>query len=122
MKKVMITLAVTFCLAWSACKPSVSGNAQSAGNGGADVNLECAALISAATVLMGSGEAENDPALTRRALVSSMTYLNAYAIPKGLKEPQAFQDLKQKRAALIGALPAAEVMSGARRCVSRSPL
>ncbi|MEO1206356.1 MAG: hypothetical protein AAFV45_08485 [Pseudomonadota bacterium] len=70
----------------TACKP--------AGGVTADFNLDCAALIGAATILVRSGKVENDTALMKRTLVSSMTHLNAYAIPKGMTEAEAFAELK----------------------------
>lgn len=52
---------------------------------------------------------------------SSMTYLNAYAIPKGIKKAEAFDEVKSHRAALIESRPPAEIMRRANRCVDRSP-
>jgi hypothetical protein len=70
---------------------------------------------------MVRGEVENDAAFTKRALVSSMTHLNAYAIPRRLKEAQAFDEVKSLRANLVDKLSAAEIVSRAKRCVERSP-
>ena len=91
----------------SACKP------------GADSNLDCAALISAATYLVRDGKAENDPAVMKRALVNLMTHLNTYAIPKGLAEAEAFKELNALRASLIETRPPEEIMSRAKRCSQR---
>ncbi len=106
-------LVVLSCLAVSGCDPG--------GGGGVESNLECAALISAADVLVRNGSAEKDPVLAKRALVSSMTYLNAYAIPKRIKEAEAFEQVKSLRATLIETNPPVEIMSRAKRCADRSP-
>ena len=120
MKKVIITLAVTTLFALSACKPSGNRNGKTASDD--DANLECAALISAANRLMVTRKVETDPAFSRRALVTSMTYLNAYSVPKGLKEKQSFAEVKALRATLLETLSPAEIITRAKRCVNRSPL
>jgi hypothetical protein len=78
-------------------------------------------MISAANSLVVSGKVDNDPELAKRALVTSMTYLNAYSIPKGLKEADAFTEVKAHRASLLETLSPDEVMSQAKRCMERSP-
>lgn len=108
----MIAGAIS-CLALTACGPSEGD--------GVDANLQCAALISAASELVRTGKAENDPVLGKQALGRSMLYLNAYAIPKKLKEPEAFAEVKSLRAKLIDTRPPAEIMDRAKRCVDRSP-
>ena len=106
-------LVVLSCIALSGC--------EQAGGAGVDSNLECAALISSADVLVRNGTAEKDPVLAKRGLVSSMTYLNAYAIPKRIKEAAAFEQVKSRRATLIASHPPVEIMSRARRCADRTP-
>ncbi|MBU1209720.1 MAG: hypothetical protein KJ587_00425 [Alphaproteobacteria bacterium] len=113
MRNVAMMFGAISCCALSACSPS--------GGERIDSNLECAALISAANALVISGKAENDPGLAKRALVSSMTYLAAYAIPKGIKEAEAFEQVKSLRATLIESLTPVDIMSRARRCADRSP-
>ena len=108
-----VGLAAIACCALTACKP---------GPAGLESNLDCSALIGASTVLVQRRKAENDPVLAKRALVTSMTYLNAYAIPKGLTERDAFKDVLARRATLLETLPPAEIMSRARRCADRSPV
>jgi hypothetical protein len=105
------------CCVLAACGPSGGDDVS-----GVDANLNCSALISAANSLVVSGKVDNDPELAKRALVTSMTYLNAYAIPKGLKEGDAFTEVKARRATLIETLSPDEVMSRAKRCMDRSPL
>lgn len=114
MRNLVTLLGALSCFALAACDPAVGVKA--------DSNLSCAALIGAATVLMRNGTTENDPALMSRALVSSMTHLNAYAIPKRLKEPEAFAELKALRRTLIETRPAGEIMIRAKRCAARNPL
>ncbi len=50
-----------------------------------------------------------------------MAYLNAYAIPKRIKEAEAFGQVKSLRATLIETRPPADIMGRARRCADRSP-
>ena len=113
MKNAAMMLGTISCCALSACSPSEAERV--------DPNLKCAALISAANLLVSSGKAENDAAFAKRALVSSMTYLNAYAIPKGLKQAEAFDAVKSLRASLIAELQPVEIMSSAKRCAESSP-
>ena len=80
-----------------------------------------AALISASTYLVASGKAEDNPALTKRALTTSMAYLNAYAIPKGLKQKQAFAELTSVRKDLMESRSPGKIMSQAKRCADRNP-
>lgn len=108
----MITAALAMA-GLTACKP--------AGGVTADSNLDCAALISAATVLVRRGKAENDTALMKRALVSSMTHLNAYAIPKGMTEAEAFEELKSVRENFLENRSADEIMRRGKLCTDRTP-
>ena len=91
------------------------------GSAKVDSNLECAALISAANHLSAQGQIETDPAFDRQALVSSMTHLNAYAIPSGLRETEAFEQVNAVRAELIGATPATDILDRARTCIRNTP-
>ncbi len=113
MKTAVTIVCAVSCLGLTACGPS--------GGSGVDGNLECAALISAATELVRTGAAESDPTLTKQALGSSMTYLNAYAIPKKLREPEAFAEVKALRAKLIEQRQTAEIMKRAKQCIERRP-
>jgi hypothetical protein len=111
MKNMTRLLGSISCCALAACGP--------AGGERIDSNLECAALISASTYLIVGGKAEKDPALDKRALVTMMTHLNTYAVPKGITEKQAFAELTSLREALIGSRPPREIMSRARRCADQ---
>lgn len=113
MKNMTRLLGSISCCALTACGPAEGERI--------DSNLECAALISASTYLVAGGKAEKDPALDKRALVTMMTHLNTYAIPKGIKEKQAFDELTSRREALIGSRPPREIMSRAKRCAERIP-
>lgn len=114
MKKLATILGALSLSTLSACTPSEGARG--------DSNLTCAAIISGATYLGLKGTIEIDRAFTKRALSASMTYLNSYAIPKGLKEPQAFEELNALRASLMEELEPAELMARAKRCVERSPI
>jgi len=117
MTRIAVLCGALCCCVLAACGPSGGDDVS-----GVDANLNCSAMISAANSLVVSGKVESDPDLAKRALVTSMTYLNAYAIPKGLKEADAFTEVKAHRATLIETLSPHEVMSRAKRCMERSPL
>lgn len=114
MKTAATMLGVVSCVALSGCSPSAADKI--------DANLNCSALISAASFLASSGKVENDPAFAKRALVSSMTYLTAYAIPRRLKEAAAFEEVKSLRASLMETRQPDEIMTLARTCIDSSPL
>jgi hypothetical protein len=86
MKSMTRLLGCISCCALTACGPAEGERI--------DSNLECAALISASTYLVQSGKVENDPALTKRALFTSMTHLNTYAMPKGIKEKTGLRGIE----------------------------
>ncbi len=113
MRVAAMVLGLASCCLLTACTPS--------GAVRADSNLECSALISAATYVVAGGKAANDPVVSKRGLVSLMTYLNTYAIPKKLKEREAFEELHALRAKMMEALEPADIMRRARKCVDRTP-
>lgn len=88
---------------------------------GADSNLECAALISASTYLVNSGKAERDPVLAKRVALTGMSHLNKYAIPRKIKQAEAFKKMKVIRDELMDTRPPDEIMARARRCSDRIP-
>jgi hypothetical protein len=116
MTRVPILCGTISCFVLAACGPSGGDDVS-----GVNANLNCSAMISAANSLVVSGKVDNDPELAKRALVTSMTYLNAYSIPKELKEADAFTEVKAHRASLLETLSPDEVMSQAKRCMERSP-
>ena len=113
MRNAAVVPALLSVLALTACNPTAGLRA--------DSNLNCAALIGAATVLIRNGKVEKDPALMKRALVSSMSHLNAYAIPKGLKQAEAFAEVKALRRTFVETRPADEILNRAKRCAARTP-
>lgn len=113
MKSMTRLLGFLSCCALTACGPAEGESVAS--------NLECAALISASTYLGAGSKAEDNPALTKRALTTSMTYLNAYAIPKGLKQKQAFAELTSVRKDLMESRSPGKIMSQPERCADRNP-
>lgn len=121
MKIANILIGLFASFAMSACNPSDGGNGETARKSDFDPNLECAALISAASYLVAGGEAESDAEWAKRSLGAMMLHLNSYAIPKRMKEPEAFEALKARRVALLDELPAATVMRDARPCLRNSP-
>ena len=86
-----------------------------------DSNLDCAALISAANQLSVKGDLETDAEFDRRALNSSMTHLNSYAIPAGISEAKAFEELKTRRGELIEATSPSSILDRAKTCVRKTP-
>lgn len=122
MKRVAILVGAMSCCALAACSPPGSDDEAAAGKTTGDPNLKCAAMISAASYLVAGGKAEQDAAMTKRGLVSLMTFLNTYAIPKGLKEPEAFAELKSQRETLMETLSTDDIMAHAKLCIARSPL
>lgn len=56
-------------------------------------------MIRAADKLMSAGAIATDDSLKRRGLVSGMTHLNTYAVPKNIEEKQAFAALKPNASA-----------------------
>lgn len=121
MKKTKNILGIVFYCMLPACNSSEGDQETASSKVPVDSNLECAAMIGAANSLIGRGEIENDPTFSKRALVSSMAYLNAYAIPYGLKEPEAFKEVKSHRTALIESLSSEKIMGRAKQCIDRSP-
>jgi hypothetical protein len=111
MKNMAMIIGAVSCFSLSACTPTAGERL--------DSHLECAALISAATVLVSRGQAEQDSTLQKQGLVGLMTHLNSYAIPKGLREAEAFAELKALRSDLIGSLQPAAIMKRSNRCLRR---
>jgi len=86
-----------------------------------DSNLDCAALISAASHLASKGQLKADPHFDSRALTSSMTYLAAHAIPNGLREPEAFRQVDARRAELIETTTPSAILVRAKTCIDNTP-
>lgn len=86
-----------------------------------DSNLDCAALISAASHLSSRGQLKSDPESDSQALASSMTYLAAHAVPNGLREPEAFKQVGARRAELIATTSPSTILARAKTCIDNTP-
>jgi hypothetical protein len=87
----------------------------------ADSHLDCAALISAANHLSVQGRLKTGAAFDREAPGASMTHLNAYAIPAGIREPEAFKQVNARRDELKKSETPERIYERARACVLRTP-
>lgn len=86
----------------------------------ADSNLDCAALISAANQLSLNGQLKSDPEFDSQTLASSMMYLNAHAIPNGLREAEAFKQVNTRRAELVETTSPSIILDRAKTCISNT--
>jgi len=84
-----------------------------------DGHLRCAAMISAADRLMSNGTVPADALVVERGLVAAMTHLNAYAIPQGIGEPEAFAAVKAERDRILASLLPAMIAEQARKCIEQ---
>ena len=89
--------------------------------GDASDPMACAAAISAYTYMVAEGFSAADSEMQSQALVSGMTYLNSYAIPKGLSEPEAFTELETRREELRNTLSTEQIIEQARVCIENTP-
>lgn len=83
-----------------------------------DSNLRCAAIISQASKL---DIGKTNQLIVQRGLVASMTYLNAYSIPKNLNEKEAFAAVEAERQR-IASMSASAVIAEATACIQKIPL
>lgn len=90
-------------------------------SGTVNTNLECAAYISAATQLSVQGDLETDAEFDSKALYSSMTHLNTYAIPNGLSEAEAFEQLNALRAPMMDSEQPSKLLNRAKSCIRNTP-
>lgn len=86
-----------------------------------DDHFTCAAMISAADRLVGAGKLTVDAFSADDMLTASMSHLNAWAIPKGLKEAEAFDAVNKERERLLADLTPEEVATRAKDCISAAP-
>ena len=120
------SIALSIAAILTACSPSDESGDQSAAQEGtsvttvtdADYNLECAAMISAAD-RQGSNvkSSGNWTATSNDILVGSMTHLNTYAIPAGLREAEAFKQLDTLRTKVMREVSGAEIIERAKVCL-----
>jgi len=87
----------------------------------AESDLDCAALISAVSQLSLKGQMESEPDFHSKALTSSMMYLNAHAIPNGLREAEAFKQVRVRRAELIETTSPSTILLRAKTCLEKTP-
>ena len=113
---VFATGAALFALA--ACSPAEPATTPAASG---DSPLDCAALISAADHLIADGALPEDADFQSQLLVSAMTYLNAYAIPEGVSELEAFKALNLRRGELMDTVTGDEILARAKACVAKTP-
>jgi len=83
-----------------------------------DDHFTCAAMISAADRLAGIGKLSADAFSADKTLPASMGHLNAWAIPKGLKEAEAFAAVNKEREQLLADLAPEEIGSRAQACIA----
>ena len=95
----------------AACSPQV----------GRDDHFTCAAMISAADHLVTTSQVAADDSIMRKGLMASMGHLNAWAIPKGLQESEAFDSVKKERERLLGNLTPKEIVARAKVCMEQMP-
>lgn len=112
MRRSAIISAVFLALVGTAC----TGDASKV-----DSNLNCAAMISAASHLAARGELEIAPDFNAKALISGMTHLNSYAIPAGLSESDAFDHLNARRDVLIETRSPSKILGQAKSCLRKTP-
>lgn len=87
----------------------------------AESNLDCAALISAVSQFSLTGQLDPEPDFESEALASSMMYLNAHAIPNGLREAEAFSRVKARRAELNETVSPLSISARAEICMANTP-
>ena len=86
-----------------------------------NANLECAALINAASQLSSRGELDTGAEFDSQALFSGMMHLNTYAIPNQITETEAFEQMNALREALIKTNSPSRILKGAKSCVRKTP-
>jgi hypothetical protein len=83
-----------------------------------DEHLTCAAMISAADLLIVSGEVAVDALILDQGLVASMTHLNNWSIPNDVHESEAFERVFKERDRLMAELSPTEIVARARLCIA----
>ena len=112
MRNSIIVYSVLAIFLIAGCAPSV---------GKLNSNLECAALISAASQLSMRGELDTGSEFDGQALFSGMMHLNKYAIPNQIPETEAFAQMNARRDSLIETNSPSRILSGAKSCVRNTP-
>ena len=70
---------------------------------------------------MATGRVAADDLIMRNGLMTSMSHLTAWAIPKGLNESEAFDSVKKERERLLGNLTPKEIVARAKVCMEQMP-
>lgn len=112
-------LGLSLAMMAAACAPQGGGGGKGETQ---DDHFTCAAIISAADQLVATGRAPADASITQNGLMASMSHLNAWAIPKGLPESEAFDSVKQERERLIAKLTPDEIVARAKVCINQMPI
>lgn len=102
--------------ALSACSPAEL-QARSFGAMSHDEHLRCAAQINGYERLMSGGQVDSEPEFLAKALAAYMTHLNAYAVPQGIAEQDAFAALNQLRDDLLAKEKPAALREAALTCI-----
>ena len=86
---------------------------------GADDHFTCAAIIGAASQLVTTGRVAADDSATPKGLNAAMSHLNAWAIPKGLKEREAFDNVAKERDRLLKEVTPNKIAERAKVCIAQ---
>ena len=116
MQLIVATVAIGLT---AACLPDPSNLKESAKS---DDDFTCVALIGAAAQLMQDRRVAQDSMLMEKGLISGMGFMNAYGVPRGIPEQQAFSDVTAKRDKIISSLHVDEIMTRAKACVQKGPV
>ena len=119
MKTASLVISAAAVLGAASCSP---GQAGPGGSSGVNKNLQCSAMISAASQLVAQQKMPPDPLVSEQGLLALMTYLNRYAIPAGLSEPDAFKELEAVREQLIAETEPGDILAEARTCIEKAKL
>jgi hypothetical protein len=108
-----VLTSLAACLA-VACNPANGGKKADV----ADDHLTCAALLGAADRLMVSGSLPADFMDRGQSLEAAMRHLAAWAIPKQMKESDAFDAVNKERDRLLETESSAEIGRRAKACLT----
>jgi hypothetical protein len=84
-----------------------------------DDHLTCAAIIGAASQLVATGRVAADNSATQKGLYAAMSHLNAWAIPKGLKEIEASDQVLKERDRLLKEVTPNQIVERAKVCTAQ---
>ena len=84
-------------------------------------HLDCAAYLSAEQNLVQTGALDIEPEFRNSLYLTMMWYINAHAIPQGIREDEAFAQLKSRTAEIIEQQSASQIDQIARQCIDELP-